>query len=76
MAIDINTFYTNTVNEELIKKAVLKIFDLRPAEIIETLDLKQPVYAQTAVGGHFGKDFFMWELLDRVDELKKAILNG
>lgn len=75
-SVDINTFYTSTVNEELIKKAVLKVFDLRPAAIIETLDLKQPVYAQTAVGGHFGKDFFKWELLDKVDELKKAVLNG
>lgn len=75
-SVDINTFYTGTVSEDLIKKAVLKVFDLRPAKIIEKLELKQPVYAQTAVGGHFGKDFFMWELLDKVDELKAEVLKG
>jgi S-adenosylmethionine synthetase len=75
-SVDINTFYTGTISEELIKKAVLKVFDLRPAKIIEKLELKQPIYAQTAVGGHFGKDFFMWELVDKTDDLKTAILKG
>jgi len=73
--VDVNTFYTGMVSEELIKRAVLKVFDLRPAKIIEKLDLLQPIYAQTSVGGHFGKEFFMWELLDKANELNKTILN-
>ena len=72
-SIDINTFYTGAISEELIKRAVMKVFDFRPPQIIEALDLKQPVYAQTAVGGHFGKDYLMWEQLNKVNELKAAI---
>jgi S-adenosylmethionine synthetase len=72
-SVDINTFGTAKTDDELIKRAVLKVFDLRPAKIIEALDLKQPVYAQTAVGGHFGKDYLMWEQLNKVEELKAAV---
>jgi S-adenosylmethionine synthetase len=75
-SVDINTFYTGTISEELIKKAVMKVFDFRPARIIEALDLKQPVFAQTAVGGHFGKEYLMWEQLNKVNELKAAVAEG
>lgn len=74
-AVDINTFYTASVNEKLIIDAVKKVFDLSVGGAIEKLDLRSPVFAQTAVGGHFGKDFLAWELTDKTEALKKAI-NG
>jgi len=73
-ALDINTFYTGKISEELIKKAVRKVFDMRPKAIIETLKLKYPLYAKTAVGGHFGRAFFTWEKTDKVKELKEVVL--
>lgn len=75
-SIDINTFYTSTISEELIRKAVSNVFDLRPKEIIEKFDLLNPIYAQTAVGGHFGKNNFAWEKVDKVEDLGKAVLQG
>lgn len=74
-AVDINTFYTASVNEKLIADAVQKVFDLSVGGTIEKLDLLKPVFAQTAVGGHFGKECFAWELTDKTESLKKAI-NG
>ena len=52
-----------------------KVFDLRPAAIIDELDLKRPIYAKTAAYGHFGRvDVeFPWERTDKVEELKAAI---
>lgn len=66
-------FGTGKFTDEKIKAAVLRVFDLRPHSIIEMLDLKQPVYAQTATGGHFGKEYLMWEQLNQTDALLKAI---
>lgn len=74
-AIDINTFYTGEVSEEIIKSAVEQAFDLSVKGTIETLDLKQPVYAQTAVGGHFGKDYLAWENTDKTGALRKAVFD-
>ena len=72
-AIDVNTFYTSTVNERLIAKAVEKVFDLSVVGTIEKLDLRRPVFSQTAVGGHFGKDFLAWENTDKTEALNGAI---
>lgn len=72
-SVDVNTFYTGVVNEKLIVDAVKEVFDLSVAGTIEKLDLKHPVFAQTAVGGHFGKDFLAWENTDKTELLKKAI---
>ncbi len=74
-AIDINTFQTGMVTEGKLKKAVKCVFDLRPAAIIETLNLRNPIYAQTATYGHFGDKNTSWETLDYTDELMEAI-NG
>jgi len=70
----IETFGTGVVSDETIQKAVLEVFDLRPAAIIRDLDLKRPIYAQTAAYGHFGRELpdFTWERLDRVDDLRRA----
>ena len=69
----VDTFNTATVSEEKIQDAILKIFKLTPKGIIESLDLKRPIYKQTAAYGHFGRtDIDLpWERLDKVEELKK-----
>jgi len=70
----IETFGTATVPVENIQKAVLEVFDLRPAAIIRDLDLLRPIYAKTAAYGHFGRELpeFTWEKTDRADALKAA----
>jgi S-adenosylmethionine synthetase len=70
----IETFGTGVVSDEEIQQAVLEVFDLRPAAIIEDLDLLRPIYARTAAYGHFGRELpeFTWERTDRVEELRKA----
>ena len=75
VSININTFGTGKVdNAELVSK-VREIFDLRPAGIIKMLDLKRPIYKQTAAYGHFGRNDLdlPWERLDKVDELKTLL---
>ncbi len=71
----VETFGTGVVSDEEIQKAILKVFDLRPAAIIRDLDLKRPIYRQTAAYGHFGREGkdFTWEQTNRVDELRKAL---
>ncbi|MDR0321682.1 MAG: methionine adenosyltransferase [Treponema sp.] len=73
VSIMVDTFGTSKVSEEKIEKAVLKVFDLSPAGIIKTLDLRRPIYLKTAAYGHFGRSEFPWEKTDKVEELKKAI---
>ncbi|HEX4190545.1 MAG TPA: methionine adenosyltransferase [Marmoricola sp.] len=70
----IETFGTGVISDEEIQKAVLEVFDLRPAAIVRDLDLKRPIYAKTAAYGHFGRELpeFYWERTDRADALKKA----
>jgi len=70
----IETFGTESVPVEKIQKAVLEVFDLRPAAIIRDLDLLRPIYAQTARYGHFGRelDDFTWEQTTRAAALKAA----
>lgn len=69
------TFGTETVPVEVIQDAVRQVFDLRPAAILQELDLKRPIYAQTSAYGHFGRtDLDLpWERTDRVAALKKAV---
>jgi S-adenosylmethionine synthetase len=69
----VETFGTSTVPEQKIEDAVKKVFDLTPAGIIKTLDLRKPIYRKTASYGHFGRSEFSWEKTDKVDELKKVI---
>ena len=76
VSVNVETFGTEIgVTREQIQQAVRKVFDLRPAAIIDELDLKRPIYAKTAAYGHFGRvDVeFPWERTDKVDELKAAI---
>ena len=71
----VDTFGTAKVSEEKIQDKVLELFDLTPKGIITTLDLKRPIYKQTAAYGHFGRDDLdlPWEKLDKVEELKKLL---
>jgi len=75
MSVLVDTFGTNKVPEEKIVKAVLANFDLRPAGIIRELDLRRPIYKQTAAYGHFGRtDLDLpWERLDKVEALQKSV---
>jgi S-adenosylmethionine synthetase len=73
VSVMINTFDTSKIAEEKIEERVKKSFDMRPAGIINTLDLKKPIYRKTAVYGHFGRDEpgFTWEITDKVSSLTK-----
>jgi S-adenosylmethionine synthetase len=70
----VETFGTAHAPEDRIIAAIREVFDLRPAAIIEQLDLLRPIYAETSTYGHFGRELpnFTWERLDRVDELRSA----
>src|SRR5580700_7298714 len=74
VSISLETFGTGRLPEERIVKAVIDVFDLRPAAIIHHLNLRRPIYQQTAAYGHFGRpDLDLpWERADRVDALRKA----
>jgi S-adenosylmethionine synthetase len=70
----VETFGTGSVSDQSIQDAVLAVFDLRPAAIIDELDLLRPVYAKTAAYGHFGRELpeFTWERTNRTAELRRA----
>lgn len=74
VGIYVESFGTGRVDDAEITRAITEVFDLRPAAIIEQLDLLRPIYAQTAAYGHFGRELpdFTWERLDRVEELRTA----
>ena len=69
----VDTFGTGKVSDEKLTEAVRKVFDLRPAGIIKMLDLRRPIYKQTAAYGHFGRNDLNlpWEQTDKAEELKK-----
>ncbi len=73
VSIMVETFDTGIIPDEKIAEAVKEIFDCTPAGIIRTLNLKRPIYQQTASYGHFGRDCFPWEQVNMVDSLKKAV---
>ena len=73
VSIAVNTFGTGKYDDKKIAAVVNDIFDLRPYGIIKMLDLERPIYQPTATYGHFGRDEFPWERLDKVDALKAAL---
>jgi len=75
VSIEVETFGTGKVSEDKIIHIIQKIFDLRPGAIIRTLDLRKPIYLQTAAYGHFGRNDLNlpWEKLDKVEEIKKYL---
>ena len=76
VSVAVDTFDTGLVPEKKLARIVQELFDLRPKSIIQTLDLKRPIYRATAAYGHFGRTpgdgHFTWEKTDRVEDLKKA----
>ncbi len=74
-SISIDTHGTGTLGEEKIEALVREVFDLRPKGLIDMLDLKRPIYRQTAAYGHFGREEsdFTWEKTDKVDALRAAL---
>ena len=69
----VNTMGTGKLSDEEIADIIMKEFDLRPNAIIEKLDLRKPIYKKTAAYGHFGREEFSWEKLDKVEDLKKYV---
>jgi S-adenosylmethionine synthetase len=74
VAVFVECFGTEKVEVESIQRAVMEVFDLRPAAIIRDLDLKRPIFSKTAAYGHFGRELaeFNWEKTDRADALREA----
>ena len=75
VSIMVDTFGTGTVDDGVLEQAVEKVFDLRPAAIIEQLDLRKPIYKQLAAYGHMGREELgvKWENTDKVEALKAAV---
>jgi S-adenosylmethionine synthetase len=76
VSIAVDTFDTGTIPEKDLSRIVREVFSLTPKGIIQTLDLKRPIYRPTASYGHFGRipenGCFTWEKTDKVEALKKA----
>ena len=72
VSVDINTFGTGTVSDETLRAAVSALVDLRPGAIIQDLNLRRPIYAQTAAYGHFGRSDLNlpWESTALAEKLK------
>ncbi len=77
VSVMVDTFGTGVVSDEKISEAVSKVFDLRPSAIIDNLNLRRPIYRQTAAYGHMGRtDIDLpWEKTDKTEELKKCLTN-
>lgn len=75
VSINVNDFGTGKVDHEVLEKAVREVWNLKPAAIIEELDLLKPKYRKTAAYGHFGRDGdeFTWEKTDRVEKFKDVV---
>jgi S-adenosylmethionine synthetase len=72
VSITVNDFDTSKLGHEKLEKIVRQVWSLKPAKIIQELDLLKPIYSQTAAYGHFGREGFSWEKLNKVDQVKAA----
>ena len=75
VSILVDTFGTGKVSDEKLSEAVTKLFDLRPAAIIDMLDLRKPQYKQLSAYGHMGREDLgvAWERTDKAEDIKKAV---
>ena len=75
VSVNVNTYGTGKVSDEILEKAVTELIDLRPGAIIQKFSLRRPIYTKTATYGHFGrKDAdFTWEKTDIAEALKKKV---
>jgi len=72
VSIAVDTYGTGTVSDATIVKAVREVFSCTPRSMIDTLDLRRPIYLPTAAYGHFGREGFSWERTDRAEALRAA----
>ena len=72
--VDVNTFGTGICEDDCLSAAVRKAYDLTPAGIIKQLNLLNPIYSRTAAGGHFGREDFPWENIERMSDLAAYIV--
>lgn len=75
VSISVNTFGTGKISEERLEEIIKQVFDLRPYGLIEMLNLKRPIYLPTAAYGHFGREEFPWEQIDKADVLRRLALD-
>jgi S-adenosylmethionine synthetase len=73
VSISVNDYGTSKVGNDVLEKAVRKVWNLRPSRIIHDLDLLRPIYSPTAAYGHFGREGFSWEALNKVEQLKEVV---
>ena len=74
VSVSVNTFSTGKFSDEKLLEIIGRHFDFRPKAIIESLNLRRPIYEETASYGHFGRSDFPWEKTDKAEELKKEAL--
>ena len=74
VAITVNTFRTSTISDATIQQAIPTVFPVKPKNIIDELNLKQPMYEDTATNGHFGNNAYPWEQTNKANELRKHLL--
>jgi S-adenosylmethionine synthetase len=72
VSIRVETNRTSAVSDADLTRIIRQVFDLRPAAIIDSLGLRAPIFQPTAAYGHFGRDEFAWEQLDRLDDIRNA----
>src|SRR5919198_3842887 len=72
VSLSVEPFGTAQVDPRRLEEVVRELFDFRPAAIIQNLDLRRPIYRETAAYGHFGRKGFTWEETDRADDLRRA----
>ena len=81
VSVTVDTMGTGTepgITDPVLAQAVRQVFDLRPAAVIDELDLLRPIYSKTAAYGHFGRadEGFTWEQTDKAGELREAALSA
>lgn len=73
VSININDYGTSKVGSEVLEKAIRKVWSLKPAHIVKEFDLLKPIYSKSAAYGHFGREEFPWEKLNKVEQIKDAV---
>lgn len=75
VSVSVDTFGTGKISEARLEEIIRQVFDLRPYGLIEMLNLKCPIYFPTAAYGHFGREDFPWEQIDKADMLRRLALD-
>lgn len=75
VSVSVDTFGTSKISEARLEEIIRQVFDLRPYGLIEMLNLKRPIYFPTAAYGHFGREDFPWEQIDKADMLRRLALD-